>query len=102
MKRTSFLALGTAAILHLSIGTASAQLVGVGVAVNTNTPTLFNVNQTTGEATPIGPLGSATAQPYGLATAGGNLYTFDASTDTVRRIDPFTGAFTGANPRCES
>ncbi len=96
MKR-NYLTVVLSAIAALTVSSAFAQtaLVGVGVAPITNTPTLFNVNRSTGEATAIGPLGSATAQPFGLATSGGILYTFDGSTDTVRRIDPLTGAFTG-------
>ena len=91
---TVLLAVGAA--LMVSRASARAALVGVGVAPITNTPTLFNVDQTTGEATAVGPLGSATAQPFGLAVSGGDLYTFDGSTDTIRRIDLAAGSFTGA------
>ncbi len=98
MKTTLGKFVATSLLLALTATTALAQqsLYGLGLAPNTAAPTLLNFNRTTGEATPIGALGDPAALTYGLAVRNGQFYTFDATTDRIRTINPVTGAFTGA------
>jgi len=86
-----------AAVLALGPGTTRAQgiLYGVGLAPNTAAPTTLTFNLTTGVATAVGALGDNSALPYGLASRKGVLYTFDANSKRIRKINPVTGAFIG-------
>lgn len=52
---------------------------------------LISINGATGLGTQIGSL-TPGASPSGLAATGGNLYTFDSSTDRLLQISPATGA----------
>jgi hypothetical protein len=52
---------------------------------------LISINTTTGNGTVVGNLSTAMT-PYGLATVGSNLYTFDSTQDVIQKINPATGA----------
>lgn len=84
-------------LVVLGAETVSAQtlLYAVGRAPVTSTPTTFTIDRNTGFDTPVGSLGDAATQPFGLAVSGGLLYTFDGNTDQIRRINPATGAYIG-------
>lgn len=100
MKRTILTsAVLTGAVLALASSSVSGATVlyGLGVAPITSTPTTITFDRATGEATPVGPLGDPAATPYGLAIANGTFYTFDGTTDRIRTIDPFSGAFTATS-----
>src|SRR5438132_362293 len=67
--------------------TRAASVLGVTFLNNQ----LISIDTTTGNGTLVGPLG-APAAPFGLATAGNQLYTYDSIASRVRQIDPTTGA----------
>src|SRR3954467_5224222 len=52
---------------------------------------LIRIDTTTGEGTLVGPLGT-TAPPFGLASGGGDIYTFDSNARLILQLDPNTGA----------
>ncbi len=76
-----------AGLVALASGPARADF-GYGVTLVGNR--LITVDTTTGAEALVGPLG-APLSPYGLASVGGNLYTFDSNQDVIRQIDPTSG-----------
>lgn len=78
----------------------SLSLIGAGTAVAANSVLygvtffdnqLIKLDPTTGAGSLVASL-SDTVSPYGIAFLGKNLYTFDPNTDSIRQINPFTGA----------
>lgn len=79
-----------ALVAGLSATPASAQDSLYGVTFLDNQ--LITVDPATGLGTQVGPLGGGNVQPFGLASADGQLYTFDSVAGNVLRIDPATGS----------
>jgi hypothetical protein len=52
---------------------------------------LITIDTSTGAGTLVGSI-VANSDPYGLGTSGGNLYTFDQTTDTILQLNPSNGS----------
>lgn len=91
----SLAALTAAVLVAFNATPLQAQQTLYGVTFFNNQVIAFDLG--TGGATLVGQLAPPnTIAPYGIANRAGALYTFDANTDRILRIDPVTAAFMGS------